>query len=339
MRRAERLLAWVCLESIEETSISRRSMWTALRKKSFFDVCPRSSSLVLCPIGLLLKAVLACSLFTLPAAAQDSARALPRIAQGQMDSLASRVAEQIRQAKIDPSLPKVFVMDFSNATDRQFSRLGSILADDLAESLSRFASGFQVEDRKSFNEYLKQNWMGLDDLQSEVVCLTLARSMGGAGVIRGTIETDTDQQLRIRLRTDGLGPAWTGDAQFPLTGVLQELLKQPAISFARSADAIPAESGILRPGVDGASLPVCVFCPSPDYTDPARVAKYRGTVELSLIVTEDGVVKSVLVLKGAPFSLTQKAIDAVQKWKFKPAKFHGKPVPVRIPVDIEFQLY
>jgi TonB family protein len=303
------------------------------------DVCPSSSSLVLGTVSLLLIAVLACGLLTVSTAAQDAAPALPRIAQDQMDSLASRVAEQIRQAKIAPALPKVFVIDFSNATDRQFSKLGSILADDLAQSLSSFASGFQVEDRKSFTAYLKENWMGLDDLRNEVVCLTLARSLGGAGVVRGTIETDANQQLRLRLRTEGLGPAWTGDVEFPLTGELQELLRQPAITFARSADAIPAEPGILRPGVDGASLPVCVFCPSPDYTDLARTSKYRGTVELSLIVTKDGVVNSVLVLKGAPFALTQKAIDAVQKWKFKPAKFHGQSVPVRVPVDIEFQLY
>jgi len=145
--------------------------------------------------------------------------------------------------------------------------------------------------------------------------------------------------LRISLRTDGLGTSWSGDAQFPMTQEMQELLKQPAISFERSAETITVEPGILQPGVDGASLPVCVYCPSPDYTDLARTAKYRGTVELSLIVTKEGAVNSVVVLKGAPFSLTQKAIDTVQKWKFKPAKFHGQSVPVRVPVDIEFQLY
>ncbi|HZV87723.1 MAG TPA: energy transducer TonB [Candidatus Binatus sp.] len=256
-----------------------------------------------------------------------------------MDSLASRVAEQIRQSKIDPAYPKILVIDFSNASDKQFSKLGSMLADDLAQSLAGFASGFQVEDRKSFNAYLKENWMGLEDLQSEAVCLTLARSMGGAGVVRGTIDAGANQELRVSLRIDGLGSTWSGDAELPLTAALQELLKQPALSFVRSPDAIPAEPGILQPGVDGASLPVCVFCPSPDYTDLARAAKYRGTVELSLIVTKDGAVNSVLVLKGAPFALTQKAIDAVQKWKFKPAKFHGQSVPVRVPVDIEFQLY
>jgi TonB family protein len=314
-------------------------MWAPLLRKTLSDLCRGASFHALDAVAVCMIAVLPWSLVSASAAAQDGAPALPRAAHEQMDSLASRVAEQIRQSKIDPAFPKVLVIDFSNASDKQFSRLGTLLADDLAESLSAFASGFQVQDRKSFNEYLKQNWMGLDDLQSEVVCLTLARSMGGAGIIRGTIETDAHQQLRIRLRTDGLGAAWTGDAQFPMTGELRVLLKQPAISFARSADAVPAESGILRPGVDGASLPVCVFCPSPDYTDLARTAKYRGTVELSLIVTKDGAVNSVLVLKGAPFSLTQKAIDAVQKWKFKPSKFHGQSVPVRVPVDIEFQLY
>ena len=286
-----------------------------------------------------MMAVLACSFFSCTVRAQDGAPALPRIAQDQMEALASRVAAQIRQSKIDPALPKVFVIDFSNARDKQFSKLGSILADELAQSLSGFASGFQVEDRKSFSAYLKENWMGLEDLQSEAVCLTLARSMGGAGVIRGTMETDANQQLRINLRTDGLGPAWSAEAQFPLNGELQDLLRQPAISYARSSNAIQTEPGILQPGVNGVSLPVCVFCPSPDYTDLARVAKYRGTVELSLIVTKDGVVESVAVLKGAPFSLTGQAIEAVKKWKFEPAKAHGQSVPVRVPVDIQFQLY
>ena len=102
------------------------------------------------------------------------------------------------------------MIDFSNAGDKQFSKLGTLLADDLALSLSSVASGFQVQDRKEFRSYLKDNWMGLEDLQSEAVCLTLARSMGGAGVVRGTIETDANQQLRISVRTDGLGTVLVG---------------------------------------------------------------------------------------------------------------------------------
>ena len=289
--------------------------------------------------GALGSAALACSLLSAPTAGQYPAPALPRDAQAQIDSLASRVAEQIRQSKIDPALPKVFVIDFSNASDKQFSKLGSILADDFAQSLSGFASEFQVEDRKSFKAYLKNNWMRLDDLQNGAVCLTLARTMGGAGVVRGTMETDAKQGLRVILSIEGLGLAWTDELQLPLGEEMETLLKQPAISYARAPEAIRTEPGILQSGVNGVSLPVCVFCPSPDYTDLARDAKYRGTVELSVIVTKDGVVESVMVLKGAPFSLNDRAVDAVKKWKFKPAKLHGQSVPVRVPVDIEFQLY
>jgi hypothetical protein len=100
-------------------------------------------------------------LFTAPAETGEDAPALPRAAREQMDSLASRVAEQIRQSKIDPAFPKIFVIDFSNAGDKQFSRLGTLLADDLAQSLAGLASDFQVQDRKAFNAYLKENWMGL----------------------------------------------------------------------------------------------------------------------------------------------------------------------------------
>ena len=310
-------------------------MRASLPKKTSDSVCARSSF----GLAVLLIGVLACSLASASAAAQDASPVLPSIVHEQMDSLASRLAEEIRQSKIDPAYPKILVLDFSNAGDRHFSKLGTLLADDLAQSLSGYAAGFQVQDRKAFNEYLKQNWMGLDDLQSQAVCLGLARSMGGAGVVRGTISTDAAQQLRISVRTDGLGSPWSGEAQFAMTGEMLQLMKQPAISYERPPEAIPAEPGILQPGVDGTSLPVCVFCPSPDYTDLARTAKYRGTVELSLIVTKDGAVNSVFVLKGAPFELTQKAIDAVQKWKFKPAKAHGQSVAVRVPVDIEFQLY
>src|SRR5271155_544151 len=224
-------------------------MWASLPKKTFSRVCPGTLFHALRSAAAVLIAALGFSLFTSSTAAQDPAGALPRTAQEQMDSLASRVAEQIRQSKIDPAFPKIFVIDFSNAGDKQFSKLGTFLADDLAQSLAGMASGFQVQDRKAFNAYLKENWMGLEELQSEAVCLTLARSMGGAGVVRGTIETDASQQLRISVLIDGLGQSWSGDAQFPLTAELQALLKQPAISFARSPETIPAEPGILQPGV------------------------------------------------------------------------------------------
>jgi TonB family protein len=280
----------------------------------------------------------ACFFFAISAAAQDSA-GISSAGQAPLDALAGRIAGHIRSADLDPQMRRIFVIDFSNAGDKHFSKLGAVLADDFAKSISHVASGFEVADRAAFADYLKENWIGLDDLQSLGVCLTLVRSMGGAGVIRGTLQADGNQQLKLSIELQGVGPVWTGDAEIPLTDAMQELWKQPAPSYVRAPEAIPAEPGIYRPGEDGVSLPVCVFCPTPDYTELARSAQYRGTVELSLIVTNHGEVNSVMVLRGAPFALTKQAIDAVMKWKFKPAKRNSLAVSVRVPVDIQFQLY
>jgi TonB family protein len=44
------------------------------------------------------------------------------------------------------------------------------------------------------------------------------------------------------------------------------------------------------------------------------------------------------VLKGAPFLLNKQAVEAVQKWKFKPAEKDGKPVRVRVPIEITLRV-
>jgi TonB family protein len=36
--------------------------------------------------------------------------------------------------------------------------------------------------------------------------------------------------------------------------------------------------------------------------------------------------------------LDEKALEAARKWKFKPAMLNGKPVPVRVNIEIRFML-
>jgi protein TonB len=37
--------------------------------------------------------------------------------------------------------------------------------------------------------------------------------------------------------------------------------------------------------------------------------------------------------------LDQKAMEAVSKWRFRPATKDGKPVPVMVNVEVHFRLY
>ena len=46
--------------------------------------------------------------------------------------------------------------------------------------------------------------------------------------------------------------------------------------------------GAFRAGVNGVGVPVCLYCPIPQYSDEARKAKYQGTVVLQVTITTDG---------------------------------------------------
>jgi TonB family protein len=311
-------------------------MRTSLPKRIFPTLSAGNSSLVLGSFGLLLTAVLSSSLLSVAAAAQDSRSRLadPDV---QLDSLASRVAGQIRQSKIDPENTKVFVFDFSKAADQEFSKLGGLLADRFSTALRNQADGFVVLDRQLLTAYLKDNWIDQKAIQSNGIALALARSMGATAVVRGDLEQEPDHQLRLALRLEGFGPAWSAESLFALTGEMQALFEEPLPTFMRTSP-IPAEPGVLIPGLDGVGIPECIYCPPPLYDDDARAAKYQGTIELSVVVTPDGRCDSILVLQGAPFLLNKQAVEAVQKWKFKPAEKDGKPVRVRVPIEITLRV-
>jgi protein TonB len=45
------------------------------------------------------------------------------------------------------------------------------------------------------------------------------------------------------------------------------------------------------------------------------------------------------VVRGLGSGLDAKAIEAVERWRFEPAKKDGKPVNVEISVEVSFLLY
>ena len=88
----------------------------------------------------------------------------------------------------------------------------------------------------------------------------------------------------------------------------------------------------------GVSAPVPVFRPEPEYSEEARKAKWQGAVLLQLVVDENGVPQDIKVVRSLGLGLDQKAIEAVQKWRFKPGLKDGKPVPVSANIEVNFRL-
>jgi len=55
------------------------------------------------------------------------------------------------------------------------------------------------------------------------------------------------------------------------------------------------------------------------------------------VIDAEGNVADARVLKGLPMGLDRAAVDAVQKWKFKPATLKGKPVKVYYTLTVNFK--
>ncbi len=88
------------------------------------------------------------------------------------------------------------------------------------------------------------------------------------------------------------------------------------------------------------SAPQVLFEPEAEFSDEARRAKYQGIVLVGLIVDAQGNPQNVHVIRSLGMGLDEKAIEAVRKYKFRPAMKDGRtPVPVPISVEVNFRLY
>lgn len=97
-----------------------------------------------------------------------------------------------------------------------------------------------------------------------------------------------------------------------------------------------AVGGPLRLG--GSAVPVPIVRVEPTYTEEARQAKWQGTVLLQVTVDENGIPRDLKIVRSLGLGLDQKAIEAVQQWRFKPSLLNGKPVPVSANIEVNFRL-
>jgi len=97
-------------------------------------------------------------------------------------------------------------------------------------------------------------------------------------------------------------------------------------------DGVYKIGGSVRP-------PILTNDVDPQYTEAARKAKLSGNVIVGLIVDSNGVPQNVHVAKGLGNELDQKAVEAVQQYRFKPATKDGEPVPVALNVDFNFRIF
>ncbi len=112
-----------------------------------------------------------------------------------------------------------------------------------------------------------------------------------------------------------------------------------SVAAAQQQDTNTSSPEIPLAGKDGVSTPTCQHCPFPGYSREARKKKYQGVVVLSIVVTSEGKVTEIKIIKDPGEGLAEKAVDAVRKWRFKPAMKDGTAVTARVEVEVSFRFY
>lgn len=95
--------------------------------------------------------------------------------------------------------------------------------------------------------------------------------------------------------------------------------------------------GVFRVG-GGVTQPTLLQKVEPEYSEEARKAKYQGTVVLYVEVDPSGRPRNLRVVRSLGLGLDEKAIEAVNKWKFRPGLKDGKPVTVAATIEVNFRL-
>jgi TonB family protein len=102
--------------------------------------------------------------------------------------------------------------------------------------------------------------------------------------------------------------------------------------------AHPSDYVVHKAG-NGIAPPRLTNSPDPEYSGQARSMKYESKVVLAGTVDPEGAFTDLCTLVPAGMGLDVNAIDAVRRWRFKPATLNGEPAAVRINVEVDFRLY
>lgn len=84
--------------------------------------------------------------------------------------------------------------------------------------------------------------------------------------------------------------------------------------------------------------PKVLYQVDPEYSEEARRAKHNGTVILVVDVDTTGRAVNFRIAKSLGLGLDEKAVEAVSRWKFRPAQRDGKPVTVPATIEVNFHL-
>lgn len=97
------------------------------------------------------------------------------------------------------------------------------------------------------------------------------------------------------------------------------------------------EKDVYEPGGD-VRPPKLVHYVEPEFEGDSKEAFVEGTVKISTVITLEGEPVECRVVGSLTSGQDKRAMDAVKQWRFQAGTKSGKPVKVRVTVEVGFRL-
>jgi TonB family protein len=164
------------------------------------------------------------------------------------------------------------------------------------------------------------------------------RLVGGAGhSFPSKASTERPGPARIA-RSDA---AWTAGvivakgADIPQAPIVRSLLRAPRLESLQLL-APPRESTVAQQGGD-VEPPVLISRKNPVYPALAEEQFISGRVEVHFCISPEGRVYDAKSVQGSPI-LARAALEAVEAWRYEPARLNGTPVDSQASTNFDFKL-
>jgi len=280
-----------------------------------------------------------------PAQSPQTALALTSQQQDQLRDLVSRVLKHADKAGCRKNSCTILVVNFAGPSGST-SILGMQLADAVSAQVAAQSTGIRIADRGRLQSYLEKERIPSSLLEEDNAGRWLAMENGANSVLVGYVkEEQTGIHLRVQLldahelvaKANGkekVGPI--EDLTFAdLSGNLA-----PAEPFGQLPKSDTEFQAIKASSKGFATTPPRgLRTPNPDYTNAARLARFKGNLILEVTVSADGRPLDVSIVRGLPFGLNRSSLETVRTWTFQPATGGGVPLQVQVPVEVTFRLY
>lgn len=281
---------------------------------------------MICRIPRRASLLLALSLLALPAAAQAKPESLAALAQ----ALAAKLPRQ-------PGLV-VYVASPEWLATGSHSALRQKIGAELAAALAAADPTARVQTPDETLAALRQaGFQPFDSLLLAGLAPAFLPAKPGAAAV-GIVGDLQEEGDRLALTVSAVR---VGENK-PFAKLAARLPESPEWRALLALPEKPLESpdGVYLAHYGGVGAPRCLECPAPRFSPGAIASRTGGSVMLAITVAADGTVHHVTVLRGVPGSgLDRSAARAVRAWRFRPAVgLEGKPVPVRMAVEVDFRM-